>query len=282
MFYRQCCFPIDSIKKVFRLAVFSTDLLYFYRQICQQPLTIVDVETTGRVSHTARIIEVAVVRASLGDGVEECFSALINPERAIPPEIVAFTGISQQMVDEVSPASEILPPYLEILNQGVLTAHNLEFDYAFLRHEFRRLGIDFHRPPGQQLCTVQLSRLMLSDLPSRSLPKLVERFQFRVGRSHRAEADAIACWLLAQKLLTIIANEDDETILARFGQAWIPLQIAARLLNSSQSEARRRLEQSGVHYRVSQRKTNKIPMYRRGEVEAIALEHPENQQLSLF
>ncbi|MGB3491283.1 MAG: 3'-5' exonuclease [Elainellaceae cyanobacterium] len=266
--------------------MFSKDLLRFYRQICQQPLTVVDVETTGRISYAARIIEVAVVRASLVDGVIDCRSDLVNPERKIPSEIEAFTGISQQMVDGVSPASAILPQYLDSLNQGVLTAHNLEFDNTFLRHEFQRLGIDFGRPPAQQLCTVQLSRLMLSDLPSRSLPKLVKRFQFPVGKSHRAEADAIACWLLAQKLLTIIANEDDEAVLARFGQAWISLQTAARLLKCSQSVARCRLEKAGVYYRVSQRQTHKIPMYRRGEVEAIALNyqetHQENQQLSLF
>lgn len=262
--------------------MFSTDLLEFYRQFCGQTLSVVDVETTGRFSQDDRVIELAVVCASLADGIVDCRSDLIHPQRDIPAAITAFTGISQQMVDAVAPASEILPGYWDDLNRGILTAHNLEFDFAFLQAEFQRLGIHFRRSPSQQLCTVQLSRLMLSDLPSRSLPKLVERFRFDVGRSHRAESDAIACWLLAEKLLTIIANEDDETILAMFAKEWIPLRIAAQLLQCTQVEARNRLEQAKVYYRVSQRKTNKIPMYRRGEVEAIALHHQDNQQLSLF
>ena len=262
--------------------MFSTDLLAAYRQLCQQTLTVVDVETTGLYSQSDRVIELSVVRASLKDGITECRSDLVNPEREIPSEIMSFTGISQQMVDEAVPASKILPQYLDTLNQGILTAHNLEFDFAFIRAEFQRLGLDYLRSPSQRFCTVKLSRLMLSDLPSRSLPKLVKRFQFDVGRSHRAESDAIACWLLAERLLTIIANEDDETILARFGKEWIPIRIAAQILKCTQAEARTRLDQLGVHYRTSQRRTNKIPMYRRGEVEAIASQSQDVQQLSLL
>lgn len=262
--------------------VFSTELLCFYRKLCRQVLTVVDVETTGYLSSDARVIEVAVVRASLADGFIECQSDLVNPQHEIPPEITAFTGISPQMVEDALPACEILPQYLDSLSKGILTAHNLEFDLAFLRAEFQRLGISFSRPQSEQLCTVQLSRQMLSDLPSRSLPKLVKRFKFEVHQSHRAEADAIACWLLAEKLLTIIANEDDEAVLARFAKEWLPLRVAAQLLKCTQTEARSRLERAGVNYRISQRRTNKIPMYRRGDIEAIALERQNSEQLSLF
>lgn len=262
--------------------MFSIDLLHHYRQLCQQPLTVVDVETTGRLVEQCRVIELAVIHASLADGIIHSWTDLINPETTIPPEITQFTGISQDMTAAAAPASKIFPQYLNRLNRGVLVAHNLDFDLAFLQREFRRIGLEFQRSPQQRLCTVQLSRLMLPDLPSRSLPKLVNRFKFDVGRSHRAQADAIACWLLAKKLLTIVANEDDETILSMFAKEWIPPRIAAEILGCSQADARRQLEQTGVNFRISKRNSHKVPMYRRGEVEAIARLHQSSQQLSLF
>src|SRR5687767_1818863 len=50
-------------------AMLSSDLLTFYRQISQQPLTVVDVETTGYMPSYNRITEIAILQARLGDGV---------------------------------------------------------------------------------------------------------------------------------------------------------------------------------------------------------------------
>ena len=201
-----------------RQGMSSTDILAYYRWAASQPLTIVDVETTGYPNARNRVIEVSVLQASLADGILMQRTDLINPEQFIPGQIVRFTGITQTMVDGAAIAAEVLPNYWTMLNQGVLTAHNLSFDYRFLQIEFQRLGMKFACPATRQLCTVKLSRLMLPELPSRSLPNLVRHFRFNVGRSHRAEADTLACWLLAQRLLTEIMNEDDDVLLARF--AW--------------------------------------------------------------
>lgn len=250
----------------------STELLAHYRALGQQQFTVVDVETTGRYAWESRVTELSVLRATLADGVQDQKTNLINPETAIPLKIVKFTGITQQMVDVAPPAAEIFPAYLPLLEQGVLTAHNLEFDYPFLQAEFARLGTKFVRSEAEQLCTVKLSRLMLPDLPSRSLPDLVRHFQFKVGKSHRAEADTLACWLLTEKLLTEILHEDDIVLLARFARQWIPLREAAKLLGCSPAIGQTRLDAAKVSSRFTGRGRGGTWMYRRGEVEQVVLD----------
>lgn len=247
----------------------STELLAHYRQLSQQCFTVVDVETTGKYASNDRVMELSVLQATLEDGVLRQQTDLINPQVQVPFRISQFTGISQAMVAVAPIADEVLPHYFSWLNQGVLTAHNLEFDYSFLQAEYGRLEIEFERPEAEQLCTVQLSRLMLPDLPSRSLPKLVQHFQFQVGRSHRAEADTLACWLLTQRLLTEILQEEDEVLLARFARQWMPLRYAAQLLGCSLAESKLKLDAAGIASRFVGRGKAGTWMYRRGEVERV-------------
>lgn len=247
----------------------STDLLANYRQISQGNLTIVDVETTGYRAYNSRVIEVSLLQANLTDGIQHQQTTLINPKVFVPATITRFTGISQAMVNGAPLATEVWHQYLPLLNQGILTAHNLSFDYSFIQAEYQRLGVVYERSSSEQFCTVILSRLMLPDLPSRSLPDLVQYFAFPVGRSHRAEADTLACWFLAERLLTEIRDEADEELLARFAQQWLPLREAATILGCSQKVAQAKLEQAGVQCRTSRR--SGTLMYQRGEVEAMVL-----------
>lgn len=256
----------------------STDLLAYYRQLSQQLFTVVDVETTGRCASDSRIIEISVLQATLADGILQQQTHLINPRTRIPLKIIKFTGITQKMVDYAPIAADVLPSYLPLLNTGILTVHNLEFDYSFLQAEYARLGVTFARSEAEQFCTVQLSRLMLADFSSRSLPKLVKYFKFNVGKSHRAAADTLGCWLLTERLLTEILNEPDHLLLARFAQQWMPLKDAAKLLGCSQKDAQLRL--TDVPSRMLDQDDADTLVYRRGDVEQVLQQ--QDTQLSLL
>ncbi|HEY9908349.1 MAG TPA: 3'-5' exonuclease [Thermosynechococcaceae cyanobacterium] len=245
----------------------STDLLSHYRQISRQSLTVVDVETSGYKPISGRVIEVSVLHATLTDGIKHQQTHLINPGVQVPDTITRFTGITQAMVNTAAPAAEVWPQYLPLLETGILTAHNLSFDYGFIQSEFQHQGISYVRPATQQFCTVILARLMLPQLPSRSLPDLVRHFEFNVGRSHRAEADTLACWLLAELLLREIQNEEDEVLLARFAEQWLPLRDVAELLSCSGKQARSLLYHAGVSPRTVGR--HNTVMYQRGAVERV-------------
>lgn len=260
----------------------SREILTYYRQISGEMFTVVDLETTGGSANFNRIIEISVVQARLKDGILHISTDLINPQVQIPWEIVKFTGISQAMVDEVESGDRILPNYLPTLQTGILTAHNLKFDYGFLQAEYQRIGVNFRST--LKLCTVELSRLLLAHLPSRSLPKLVKHFGFKVGKSHRAESDAIACWLLLEHLLTQINNSEDQEILDLIGTQWLTIRDIEVIFKISPKEVEALLTDSSTITRFSYHR--QIKLYQRGSVERL-IEKKEvgrevNSQLSLL
>jgi len=243
----------------------SRKILDRYRRFANQQFTVVDLETTGGVSDRSRAIEICVIHANCKDGVIAQYTDLINPSVQVPREIVRFTGISQEMVDGGVPSDGLWPDYLDHLRQGVFTAHNLSFDYSFVQMEYRRLGINFVRPPDAQLCTVILSRLLLPHLKSRSLPNLVKHFNFKVGKSHRAAADTLACWLLLEKLFEILEIDDEELLLNRISQQWLGLEEVAKILALTPLEAKLILEAQNVTSRYSQHR--RALVYQRGSIE---------------
>ncbi|MEN9221727.1 MAG: exonuclease domain-containing protein [Thermostichus sp. BF3_bins_97] len=255
-----------------------------YRRLCDQTLTVVDVETTGSCTPGQRVIEISLLKASLEQGILDHRAWLLNPDIPIPPAIVRLTGITPEMVAQGSDPAVLWPDLQAALQTGVLTAHNLAFDYGFLQLEYERLGIRFVRPKTEQFCTVQLARLMLPDLPSRSLPALVEHFQFPLEgplvaggkRSHRAAADTLACWLLAERLLQQVCGEPEEQVLARFGRQWIPVSQAAQILGCSTRQARAQMETAGLMARTGR---SGAYLYRRDEVEALAERNPATEAM---
>lgn len=58
----------------------STELLAYYRQIGTEIFTVVDLETTGAMRNSDRIIEISVLQATLKDGIIQILTDLINPK----------------------------------------------------------------------------------------------------------------------------------------------------------------------------------------------------------
>ncbi len=244
---------------------FSTDLLDHYRWLSQQDLTVIDVETTGSRPPQHRVIEISVLHANLQDGILDQQTYLIQPGVAIPERIVQFTGITPAMLSDAASPEQIWPTLLPLLSNGILTAHNIQFDYGFLQAEYDRLQLPYERDETDRFCTVRFARLMLADLPSRSLPDLVQHFQFAIAQSHRAAADTLACWYLAQHLLTRIQQEDEQSLLQCIGQEWLPIQMVVPLFGYSRRQTKAMLEAAGISTRSSRRR--KAPMYRRQDIE---------------
>jgi len=98
---------------------------------------------------------------------------------------------------------EIAKRVVEITEDSIVVAHNAQFDYRILQTEFRRLGFPFER---KTLCTVELSKQLIPDLPSYSLGKLVRSLGIAVTDRHRASGDALA----TVKLFKLLLDKDSE------------------------------------------------------------------------
>jgi DNA polymerase-3 subunit epsilon len=158
---------------------------------------IIDVETTGGTAQWERITEIAIV---LHDGtkVVDTFSTLLNPDRSIPWNITQITGITDEMVAQAPRFFEVAKQIVQMTEGCIFVAHNVTFDYSFVREEFARLGYDFSR---KQLCTVRLSRKVFPGLPSYSLSNLKKHFNIHAAQSHRALDDTLATTQLFELIL---------------------------------------------------------------------------------
>jgi len=156
--------------------------------MAKKKYAIVDIETTGGMARRDRITEIAVV---LHDGEKEIdrFESLINPERNIPYNIIQITGITNEMVAQAPKFFEVAKRVVQITDGAVFVAHNVRFDYTFIKEEFARLGYTFTK---RQLCTVRLTRQAFPGLGSYSLGNLIQHFGIRVNQRHRAMADVEA------------------------------------------------------------------------------------------
>ncbi len=168
------------------------------------PFVVVDVETTGMSPVNDRITEIAMMKVCNGVLVNE-FSTLVNPLVTVPPSITSLTGIDNVMLQNAPTAREVVPFVTEFLGDGAFVAHNVAFDWGFVRHTaHRERGIVLNNP---QVCTVRLSRKIFPDLPSRSLGELARFLQIPVPQRHRASGDAFATALLLVKLLSYLEKQ---------------------------------------------------------------------------
>jgi DNA polymerase-3 subunit epsilon len=149
-------------------------------------LVFVDLETTGGNAAYHRITEVGIVRMREGEVIEE-WSSLVNPECRIPSYIEAFTGITNEMVADAPRFADVAAMVREKLESPVFVAHNARFDYAFLRAEFRRLGVHF---VARVMCTVKMSRRLFPDFVRHNLDVVMERHGLTCSARHRALGDA--------------------------------------------------------------------------------------------
>jgi len=190
---------------------------------------IVDLETTG-TSSNGRITEVGIVLFD-GEKIIDSFESLVNPEQSIPWEITRITGISNEMVRSAPKFYEIAKEIVEITQDAIFVAHNVGFDYGFLRKEFSALGFTFSR---KKLCTVRLMRKVFPGFRSYSLGSLIERYDIAVKNRHRAMADALATTELLKMALKKESGEDEMATLINEGikSSRLPKRISLEFLHS--------------------------------------------------
>lgn len=158
---------------------------------------IVDLETTGGSALHDRIVEIGVVL--MDDGVETGrFQSLVNPGVPIPWSVSQIHGITNEEVEDAPSFDALTDQILALTEDRIFVAHNVNFDYGFLKEEFKRLGQVFDR---KKICSVRLAKKLLPELRSHSLKNLCLFFGIRNERAHRALQDAVATSDIVSQLL---------------------------------------------------------------------------------
>ena len=167
---------------------------------------VIDVETTGYSPTLHSLIDVACV-SLLRENIVGRFSSLINPHLPIPPIIRHLTHITNEMVATAPEEYEVLLQLRDILlfPNAVFVAHNVAFDYPFVKGAYEKEGIDF--PQIDKLCTLKLARRLLKKELKKNVGDLSTYFGYKVKDRHRALGDANATAFILNKLLHIAEEE---------------------------------------------------------------------------
>lgn len=158
---------------------------------------VVDIETTGGHASANGITEVAI-NIHDGNQIVDSYTTLVNPKQPVPDYITALTGIDNAMLKDAPAFADVALQIYQLLSDKVFVAHNVNFDYSFLKHHLAAAGFDLQ---CRKLCTVRLSRKLIPGKASYSLGKLCTALQIPLQNRHRAAGDADATSILFNMLL---------------------------------------------------------------------------------
>lgn len=160
---------------------------------------IVDIETTGGSARFNGITEIAIV---LVDGYEIVgeYSTLVNPQMPIQPFVQHMTGITNKMVATAPLFKEVAHQVYNLIKDRIFVAHNVNFDYSFVKHQLQEEGFLIDLP---KICTVRLSRKVFPGLPKYGLGSLSKHFEIENQARHRAMGDAKALYEIFAKILAL-------------------------------------------------------------------------------
>ncbi|MES2409930.1 MAG: exonuclease domain-containing protein [Bacteroidota bacterium] len=163
----------------------------------KQEFAIVDIETTGGNASGSRITEIAIIIHD-GEKIIDRWESLVNPQKDIPLAIFALTGINNETVRDAPIFDAISEKILEMLTGRIFVAHNVNFDYSFVRHELEMSGFNW---TAKKLCTVRAARKIKPGLNSYSLGNLCHSLNIPIENRHRAGGDTDATAILFSRLL---------------------------------------------------------------------------------
>ncbi|MCH5687927.1 hypothetical protein LWM68_28880 [Niabella sp. W65] len=101
---------------------------------------IVDIETTGGNAASGGSITEIAIRIFDGNMVIDSFDSLVKPNQRIPPYITLLTGIDDAMVQDSPSFDAIAPQVYAILEARIFVAHNVHFDYSFIKQHLESAG----------------------------------------------------------------------------------------------------------------------------------------------
>ena len=145
-----------------------------------------DIETTGLDPEFDEIIEIGAVK--IKDGIKiDTFNSLIKPEYEIDEFITELTGITNEMVENAPSIDEVLPKFMDFINDYIIIGHNVNFDINFIYDNLEELNIS--PITNDFVDTLRISRRLIPELKHHKLSDLANYFNIDTNGSHRSLKD---------------------------------------------------------------------------------------------
>lgn len=189
---------------------------------------IVDIETTGGYAAGNGITEIAVYVTD-GSAVIDNFYAILNPEVPIPRFIESLTGITNEKVKDKPVFSSVAAELYSILKERIFVAHNVNFDYSFIRYHLDKHGFQLD---NKKLCTIRLGRKVIPGLKGYGLDKICNHLKIQVENRHSASGDASATVEVFHQLIQKGGMQHIEQMLkSNSGEMSLPPNVSEKAIN---------------------------------------------------
>ncbi|MDA3884194.1 MAG: exonuclease domain-containing protein [Candidatus Delongbacteria bacterium] len=171
-----------------------------YKELKLQSYVVFDLETTGTDYFVDKIIEIAGIKYENGEA-KETFNSFVNPKQMISEQITNLTGITNSDLDGQPEIDDVLPKFLDFIDDLPLVAHNIDFDLSFIKYQIQAIGApdiitkEFHD-------TLLLSQIFFPVGPANhKLSTLANYLNIQADGFHRALNDCIATGELFNNLI---------------------------------------------------------------------------------
>ncbi len=169
--------------------------------------TVIDIETTGLDTKYDEIIEIGALKINNGIIVDK-FESLIKPRSCYYDEndneyyvsefITELTGITNDMLTTAPDIADVLPEFLNFIEDNILVGHNINFDINFLYDNLMdeldyRLSNDF-------VDLMRLSRKIYPDFKNHKLKTISQNLGIDTSNHHRAIGDCYITYDCFMKL----------------------------------------------------------------------------------
>lgn len=165
---------------------------------------VLDTETTGlNPQEGHRIVEIGCVELVNHIPSGKFFHTYINPERDVPKESTAITGLTYEFLKDHKVFSQVVEEFLTFIGNDKLVIHNAAFDLKFLNSELKtlnKLPLDSHLVTD----TLLLARRKFPGSPA-SLDALCKRFEIDLSKREKHGA-LLDSYLLADVYLELLGG----------------------------------------------------------------------------
>ena len=160
------------------------------------PIIAIDTETSGQYPIQDDLCELAAIK-SVGGEIVDKKQFLVKPKEKMSDFVIGIHGITNEMVKDAPPISEVLSEFMDFVADGVIVGHHSPFDLGFLVYDMEKLGLSLPKYPA--FCSSLISRNAIVGPPNHKLQTLVKYLNLEGGQDHRALDDAHACLQLLFK-----------------------------------------------------------------------------------
>ena len=173
-----------------------------------ESVIVLDLETTGLYPENGdMILEIAAIPVE-GTNIRTdlAFHEMVNPEKQIPAEITKINHITDEMVENAKTIREVLPDFIDYIQDYPIVAHNAPFDTGFLHYFSERLGLTMRN--NKIIDTIDLSKMLFRNEMRHNLDEVLHRLNINVDSRYRhsAKDDAYFTSLAYIKMREMIEN----------------------------------------------------------------------------